>query len=121
MKAYKLVQYEGGRLVSYAAHDRAKVEYFPHEPSEAPAEMAEHGYYPLAFDTLENLEMNSCRDPHEQVWECECEEEVPLPIRLNICIMDWKGIERALEYGETGEWPTGTRMFKKITLTERIE
>jgi len=62
------------------------------------------------FDTLENAKGLVLDD----IWEAEVREEVPLPLYGH----PWK--DGTVDVIDNGCWPTGTKMYKGVTLTRQV-
>lgn len=111
---FKLLE-SGEVPFSWNTYGKYLLKYPPGVWVEAHPEAQELGYHILVFDTMWNAMeyyINRC-----EIWECEVEDEVPLPPQLKPWSLRLHGFADA----EPGEgWPDGTRMFKRIKLTRRI-
>ena len=117
---YKITSCDNG---SYAVLSKASVKYGREKWAEAPKWLAEKGYHLLVFETLDDT-VNFVR-PYSNgvlpecgcIWMCECEDEIdPIPD-----MGYWFDVGLGnLTMGPCGEWPPGTRMFKRVKLLHRI-
>lgn len=111
MKCYKLLSTD---MTSAVATGEAQVLYFRGERAQAPGWLAEKGYHLTAFESLEDARLWS--GSYANLWECEGEEQVPVPPKL-----DWGALFDGHAWFHTATWPTGTVMFKYITLLRRVK
>lgn len=111
---------------AYAQGD-ARVVYRKDEPATAPSWLAEKGYHLTGFRTVERaiefaltLPIPSYTFPEikcefVEVWECEGETEVALPVRAHLTGLPHRRLDLTLE-----GWPRGTVMYETITLQRHI-
>lgn len=118
----KIVTNVNGKLVSYAEMHKYSVEYIPGEWAEAHPDAAKAGFHLLALSSLENLEGSDLpMDSHHEVWECEVEEEVSVPM------WGFYSLCRCVRYGTMTlppvwfDWPAGTVSYKRVKLTKRVQ
>lgn len=101
-----------GLPTSCSMANKAMVTYKRGEFVEAPRWLSKEGYHLLVFDNLEHAEDFW----GEAIWKAEAEEEILLlPKRHSISLTDAGEL-----IGDTGSWPTGTRMYKRVKLLEKI-
>lgn len=114
-------------LISSMASGLAMTVYKPGEFVKAPEWLAKRGYHLLVFDDFDAA-LNFC-GAHEDVWECQCKEEVPLPPFCDIRFMrngrlvkerpifipDEIARVKVLKNG----WLAHSRMFKEVKLIKR--
>ena len=117
MKVYKLVRRERDKLISLFAPGKAKVQYKPHEWTEAPEWLAKNGYYLTAFKDAKDAKVYDQIGDYE-LWEAEAESIVQrLPHYADsVGLFEGKIIPLGTEL-----WPDGTVMAKRICLTKLIE
>lgn len=116
MKALKIVETDwNGNKYSWAARGKAEVKYKVGEFAEAPKFLADKGYGLLVFTEISDA-LYSVTDSDE-LWECEVEEELPLPSMLALGHLI--GGEELIEIVD--EWPVGSRMYKRVKLTKQLD
>lgn len=117
---YKVVKVTpDGRFVSYVArYNHGQLEYKIGEITKVQPMFVEFIYYPLVFDTLENVRLflsasllRKDRTPYA-VLECEVEGQVnPLPRRMTYDLT-----REAFDkfFFSAFDWPLGTEMWKVV-------
>ena len=113
MIVYKAVYVRFDELWSVIHEDKlgVGVRYIPGVESVAPHRLAKQGYHLCVFDTLENAELFG---EYCCVWEAEAREEVPLPPYGH----PWE--DGTVDVIDNACWPTGTKMYKGVTLTRQV-
>lgn len=114
MKMYKLLYKFRGELHSWGAGGTARVIYEPGKWIEAPAHLAKMGYHIVVFDDLEDTDTFPYDWRPGPIWEVDAEDEVPLPPRASLVRLNDGVIV------QSGEWPPGTRMFKRVRLIKEV-
>lgn len=100
-------------VVTFAARTRYRIG----EWTTAPAWLASKGYHILVYDNLSLVP--PLVNPEVRLFICECEEEVKdLPQALWPSIVS-NGMVLA-DQEDFMRWPSGTRMFKRVKLTQLI-
>lgn len=115
--AYKVVRATDGVLRSVTIDDdTARCVYTTTVWTHASAYMAERGYHPTVFETLEQaleFRLEITLDYEFQVWEVMCRIPVDLPPR---CVTYNLSQLRT----SSAAWPEGTRMYQGVKLLRRL-
>ena len=97
----------------------ASITYVKDEWAESPKWLADKGYGPLVFGSLEDardFKFNQCLQQLE-IWECDVEDPFPstLPLFCNMSSL----YPNAL-YPMDIPWPRGTTMVKRVRITHKL-
>lgn len=118
----KIVTNMDGKLMSYAKMHEYGVEYTPGKWAEAHPDAAKAGFHLLVFSSLESMKDGKLpMDDCHEVWECEVEEKVPVPM------WGFYSLCRCIRYGYKTlpptkfDWPAGTVSYMRVKLTKRIQ
>lgn len=136
MSYFKIVSlvHKDRRVSHVMLREKAEVTYIPGEWAEAPEWLSGQGYHLTVFPSMAALldymrADNEVTLQHklydEEVWECEAEEEMVVPPILDIFVVrGWYETVREgsslLTYQDDTEWPTATKMFKRVKLTRKL-
>lgn len=118
-------------LSSLTVRGDPRIQYRVAEFVEAPAWLADQGYHPCVFGDVPSLRAFASDHGYSlpgypagrfsqsiaSAWKCEVEDEVKLPCMLNT----WALERRIFHPSRFQDWPSGTRMFKRIKLLTRLE
>lgn len=121
MIAYKVLVRDSrnGKLYSYFAHGKARVEYRPNRWTRTKRWLSHEGYHLLAFRQQYDatLFLNRFLHHYHELWKVEIEDLVNLPPLKSLCSLS-VGIFQRKSYDT---WPQGTIMGKRIRLLERVD
>ncbi len=121
---YKVVRRCNGKLVSLTAQGKYAVEYSTEEFAEAPIGGL------LTFADQKNA--FTCKASDTEIWECEGQQQVKLPLWRVSWLGALQGAEDIVEkvWSPKGnslsglpyllEWPQGTLAFKRVKLLRKV-
>lgn len=106
----------GGKPISIVAEGDAEVTYKVGEFVSAPEWLAVMGYHLIVFKTKQHAEKWSLSRSNE-IWQVEAEDEINLPPMLSVGMLGWNNMIQKSD----GDWPKGTRMYKRVKLLKRVK
>jgi len=128
--AYKIVKeykYKGRKILvsnvafcEYLGRQRhlPGVIYAKGKPTRAKRQYAKAGYHICVFDTKGDIRKwaGNYTAFHDTLFLVACKDKVTLPQML-----DWRWVsEDGLDAQHMGQWPSGTSMYKQVTLLKEV-
>jgi len=110
---YKVVRVPG--LESAIVAGQACVKYQEGHTVSPPEWLLKKGYGLCVFETLAQAEKMA--EYYHAIYECEGEQELPLPIGYQVPEFAWMGNCQLSEYN----WPEGTHTFARVKLTRLVK